>query len=77
MNRRLPTRIFRNNMAKLMAKKNFTDESVAKLIGKRPNYVNVVKNGKHEPMLSTALLIADALGESVEAVFPLMKRSAA
>lgn len=77
MNRRLPARIFKNNMAKLMAKKNFTDEAVARLIGKRPNYVNVVKNGKHEPMLSTALLIAEALGESVESVFPLAKRNAA
>ena len=62
-----------NNLAIVMARKGLTDEALGKLIKRRANYVNVIKNGVHWPGLPLALLIARALDVPVGNIWSLRR----
>lgn len=63
--------IVSNNLKKIRENKGITQREIAKRVNIRlANYV-YIEQGKSEPKLKTALLIAEALQEPVDKLFSL------
>lgn len=60
----------RNTIGPLAARRGWTDGELARRAGLDRAHVNLLKNGRCQPSVGTALAIARALGEPVGAVFP-------
>lgn len=59
-----------NDLARLLAARSWTDGTLATRAGLDRAHVNLVKNGRTQPTISTALAIAQALDLPVATVFP-------
>ena len=60
----------RNTLSRLLATRGWTDGELASRVALDRAHVNQLKNGRALPTVATALVIADALGVAVDAVFP-------
>lgn len=58
-----------NRIKELLAERGWTQRQLAEKINKHPNHVSAIINGDGANLV-TAQLIAQALGETVDNVFP-------
>ena len=59
-----------NDLSRFLAARGWTDGQLAARTALDRAHVNQLKNGRALPTVATALVIAEALGVTVDAVFP-------
>jgi putative molybdopterin biosynthesis protein len=60
----------RNAIGPLAAARGWSDGELARRSGLDRAHLNLLKNGRAQPQVATALALASALGVSVATVFP-------
>ncbi len=64
-----PTVAISNDLRDLRAKKNITQEELAKAVGVTRVTINYIENGEYRPSLELAFLLAKYFGKSIEEIF--------
>lgn len=65
----------RNRLRELRARHNLTQEELALRVGVSRQTINALERGRYNPSVQVALLLAQELGEPVEAIFWLERSS--
>lgn len=58
-----------NRLRVLRAEKRWSQQQLAEAVGVSRQAINAIENGRHDPGITLAYRIADALGVGIEAAF--------
>lgn len=64
-----PTIAIANDLKNLRAKKDLTQEDLAKAVGVTRVTINYIENGEYRPSLELAFLLAKFFGKTIEGIF--------
>lgn len=64
-----PTLAISNDLKDLRAKRNLTQEDLAKAVGVTRVTISYIENGEYRPSLELAFLLAQFFGKSIEDIF--------
>jgi putative transcriptional regulator len=67
----------KNNVERVREARGMSQSDLAKAAGVSRQSIHALERGAHEPRLSLAYRVADALGATLESVFPAPQKAAA